>query len=531
MKSRMVGLMLQVSPLEPCFRQLIEYFMHNTPDLLSAPVQIQFALISHTNAGKTTLARTLMGLDVGEVRDAPHVTSLSESHTLLQSATGDQLILWDTPGFGDSVRLSKRLGMADNPIGWFLREVLDRYVDRPFWLSQQALRTAREAADVVLYLVNSSEDPHDAGYLAPEMAILQWLGKPVVILLNQMGAPRPHQEESAELQRWQTYLARYPVVQKVIALDAFARCWVHERVFYDAVAALISSDKQAAYARLFDAWRQENESRFCAAMDLIAQQIIQAAQDKEAIEVAQGALLGTVLKVIGLDKEREQKRQEQALAQLTQRLNDSVLATTSGLLKLYRLDAGAAGKINERVHRHYVVRAPVDARQAGLFGAMLSGAATGLSADLMAGGLSFGAGALVGGILGALSFAGAAWAFNATTDRKHPQLQFSDEFLRSLLVAALLRYLAVAHFGRGRGNFAEGESPAFWQDEVEAAIADKHDVLKSAWQTGRDELGQTENLASVANARASLSLLLVAVTRQILGKLYPQVPGLDKDCG
>lgn len=507
--------------------------MHNTPNtltnMLNGPVQIQFALISHTNAGKTTLARTLMGMDVGEVRDAPHVTTLSESHILLQSATGDQLILWDTPGFGDSVRLSKRLGMADNPIGWFLREVLDRYRDRPFWLSQQALRTAREAADVVLYLVNSSEDPHDAGYLAPEMAILQWLGKPVAILLNQMGPPRPHPEEQAELQRWQSYLARYPVVQKVIALDAFARCWVHERVFYDAVADLVPGEKKPAYLRLFEVWRQENEARFHASMELIAQQIIQAAQDVEPVAVEQGALLGTVLKVIGLDKQRAQKRQEQALAQLMQRLNDSVLANTASLLKLHRLDVGVAGKINERVHRHYVVRAPVDAGQAGLFGAMLSGAATGLSADLMAGGLSFGAGALVGGILGALSFAGAAWAFNATTDRKHPQLQFSDEFLRSLLVAALLRYLAVAHFGRGRGNFAEGESPAFWQDEVEVAITDKYDVLKSAWQAGRDELRQAETVAKVTNARATLSSILVVVTRQIFEKLYPHVQGLDRD--
>jgi hypothetical protein len=499
--------------------------MHNIPNtltnMLNGPVQIQFALISHTNAGKTTLARTLMGMDVGEVRDAPHVTTLSESHILLQSATGDQLILWDTPGFGDSVRLSKRLGMADNPIGWFLREVLDRYRDRPFWLSQQALRTAREAADVVLYLVNSSEDPHDAGYLAPEMAILQWLGKPVVILLNQMGPPRPHPEEHAELQRWQSYLARYPVVQKVIALDAFARCWVHERVFYDAVADLVPGEKKPAYLRLFEVWRQENEARFHASMELIAQQILQAAQDAEPIAVEQGALLGTALKLIGLDKQRAQKRQEQALAQLMQRLNDSVLASTASLLKLHRLDAGAAGKINERVHRHYVVRAPVDAGQAGLFGAMLSGAATGLSADLMAGGLSFGAGALVGGILGALSFAGAAWAFNASTDRKHPQVQFSDEFLRSLLVAALLRYLAVAHFGRGRGNFAEGEAPAFWQDEVEAAITDKYDVLKPAWQAGRCDSGQTENVVAVANARTNLSSLLLTLTRQILEKLHP----------
>ncbi|MFZ6749693.1 DUF3482 domain-containing protein [Undibacterium sp. Ren11W] len=484
------------------------------PTPFSTPLQIQIALISHTNAGKTTLARTLMGLDVGEVRDAPHVTSLSESHTLLQNPAGDQLLLWDTPGFGDSVRLSKRLGMSDNPIGWFLREVLDRYRDRSFWLSQQALRTAREAADVVLYLVNSSEDPHDAGYLAPEMAILQWLGKPVVILLNQMGPPRPHQEESAELQRWQTYLAAYPVVQKVLALDAFARCWVHERVFYDALAELIPADKKSAYTSLFQVWQQENESRFQAAMALIALQLIQAAQDVEALPQEDAAMLSTVLKVIGMGKQREQKRHDKALQPLMLRLNESVLATTAKLLKLHRLDAGAAHKINQRVHQQYVVRAPVDAKQAGLLGAMLSGAATGLSADLMAGGLSFGGGALVGGILGALSFAGAAWAFNTSTDRKHPQLRFSDDFLRSLLVAALLRYLAVAHFGRGRGNFAEGEAPLFWQTEVEAVLSENMSDFVDVWKGARDAL-------DLSQLSQRLSALLATSMSQILRKLYP----------
>ena len=50
--------------------------------------KIQFALISHTNAGKTTLARTLIGVDVGEVRDEPHVTTVSESHVLIKSDSG-----------------------------------------------------------------------------------------------------------------------------------------------------------------------------------------------------------------------------------------------------------------------------------------------------------------------------------------------------------------------------------------------------------------------------------------------------------
>ena len=109
------------------------------------------------------------------------------------------LRLWDTPGFGDSARLVQRLRLADNPIGWLLREVWDRYVDRPFWCSQQAVRAARDNSDVLLYLVNAAEAPHDAGYVAFEAQILRWVDKPVVVLLNQVGPPRPAEDERADV--------------------------------------------------------------------------------------------------------------------------------------------------------------------------------------------------------------------------------------------------------------------------------------------------------------------------------------------
>ena len=184
---------------------------------------IELALVSHTNAGKTTLARTLLGQEIGEVRDAPHVTEVAQAHTLLETPDGDVLRLWDTPGFGDSARLVKRLRSADNPIGWLLREVWDRYRNRPLWCSQQAVRTVRESADVVLYLVNAAEDPADAGYVAAEMQILGWIGKPVVVLLNQVGPPRPAAAERAEVDRWRSALNAFPIVRDVLALDAFAR--------------------------------------------------------------------------------------------------------------------------------------------------------------------------------------------------------------------------------------------------------------------------------------------------------------------
>ncbi|PWF48877.1 DUF3482 domain-containing protein [Massilia glaciei] len=483
-----------------------------------SPVNIQFALISHTNNGKTTLARTLIGVDVGEVRDAAHVTITAESHPLLTSAAGDVLRLWDTPGFGDSVRLFRRLAISDNPIGWFLREVFDRYRDRPFWLSQQALRTAKESADVVLYLVNSSENPRDAGYLASEMKILAWLNKPVVVLLNQLGPPRPAAEEQSEQARWKQHLDQYTIVREVLALDAFARCWVHERVFYEAIGKLIDEQKKEGYARLFATWEANNLRRFHESLRLTSVQLAAAAKDSEPIDSSASNMFKAAIHKIGLSKSGERPGHEKAMARLVERLEANITQTTKQLLALQQLDPSEAAKINARVRDNFAVRAPVDQAQAGLLGAIISGAATGLSADLMAGGLTFGTGALVGGVVGALTLAGAAWGFNTSTDRNEPTMQFADDFLRTLLVSGVLRYLAVAHFGRGRGNFVEGEAPAFWQTEVEQALGLHAADLGQLWESVRAE-------PLLDKAVVQVDAVVLRVTAHVLKQLYPGVHG------
>ena len=140
------------------------------------PVQIALSLISHTNAGKTTLARTLLGRDVGEVRDEAHVTAAAERYTMIETSQGDVLSLWDTPGFGDSARLARRLAVLDKPVVGFLAMTWDRWRDRALWSSQQAVRNVRDEADAVLYLVNAAESPSDAGFIAPELQMLEWIG-------------------------------------------------------------------------------------------------------------------------------------------------------------------------------------------------------------------------------------------------------------------------------------------------------------------------------------------------------------------
>ncbi|HTN49026.1 MAG TPA: DUF3482 domain-containing protein [Burkholderiaceae bacterium] len=476
---------------------------------------VELVLVSHTNSGKTTLARTLLGRDVGAVRDAPHVTELAETHLLLATPTGDELRLADTPGFGDSARLVQRLRSADNPIGWLLREVWDRHRDRPFWCSQQAVRAARESADVVLYLVNAAEPPGDAGYLPSEMQVLRWIGKPVLALLNQIGPPRPPAAEDAEQALWGRHLAAHGLDCEVLTLDAFARCWVQERALLDAIRPALADSKRIGFSRLRAEWEARSLDRFDASMRLLAEQLAAAAQDSEFIDDATLSPGSRALVSLGLRRSDDARRA--AMGTLAQRLDGRVRAAMDRLIELHALEGTAGQTILHRVQQSYSTQAPIDEGRAALLGGVLSGALAGLKADLATGGLSMGAGLLVGAVLGGLGGAGIARGINRLTGSERARLSWPDEFLDGLACAAVLRYLAVAHYGRGRGRYVESESPAFWYDEVQNTLRPRAEIWHALWNQAR---GDAEGCVPALQAE------LRATTAQVLARLYPGASGM-----
>ena len=216
----------------------------------SGAAAINLSLVSHTNVGKTSLMRTLIRRDIGEVADRAHVTEHAEGHVLVETREGDVLRLWDTPGFGDSARLLKRLQASGNPIGWLLTQVWDRLTDRPFFSSQQAIRNVRDESDVVLYLVNAAEDPASAGYVEAELRILGWIGKPVLLLLNQMGARACAGRGGRGRGRVEPASRIFVAARDAIGLDAFARCWVQEDRLLGAVERNASGCEAAGGAAL-----------------------------------------------------------------------------------------------------------------------------------------------------------------------------------------------------------------------------------------------------------------------------------------
>lgn len=464
--------------------------------------QITLALVSHTNVGKTTLARTLLRRDVGEVLDRAHVTEESISYTLLDVPAG-RLVLWDTPGFGDSVRLLARLRQHDRPLVWFLQQLWDRVADRPLWCSQQAALTIRQQADVVLYLVNATEEPEEAGYVAPELELLEWLGCPVVLLLNQTGEQQWAPERlDQRIAVWRRHVERWSVVGDVVALDAFTRCWVEEGLLLERVARRLDQPARATMIALARAWGERHLEVFDRSMGAIARHLATAAADREVLPERRALALAAA-----------KTDRVQAMERLGTRLERSTAELVRTLLGFHGLEGDAIEALERELDAFQVRGELLEPERGALVGGVLSGAVGGLAADLLAGGLTFGGGVLAGAILGALGGAGLARGYQLVRGEK-PAVGWSVAFIEALAEQMLLRYLAIAHFGRGGGVFRQRDQPERWRAQVSEALRHHRDE----W---RKELERAAKGIPLARSSRALERILRRAASQVLAGLYP----------
>ena len=410
-------------------------------------MDVRLVLISHTNVGKTSLARTLLRRDVGEIVDAAHTTLENQRHVLAEAPDGDRLILWDTPGFGNSARLRQRLEQHDAPLGWFLSQVWDRFTDQSLWCAQQAMAAVREGGDLVLYLVNASEDPEFASYIGTELDILAWLEVPVLVLLNQL-PPNARRADRSRLETaWREALDR-PPVRDVLALDAFERCWIDESRLLVRAAELLAPEQNAALQRLLPHWQATQLERFDAALKALAQTWAAVALDREPLSRGQSNRIG---RAAGLKRLAE--RLQQRLGEL-----ESRLVTIEGL----------EGESARRVEAALTATRDHGDRPtpgSGAAGGALVGAGAGAALDLLFAGLTFGVFTALGASLSAA--AGFSWCWQ-TVDRR--TIGWTSAFVEDLAVELVSRYLAIIHHGRARGRF-DGGALDSWRVPAAAAVA------------------------------------------------------------
>jgi len=467
-----------------------------------ASTSITLSLISHTNIGKTTLARTLLRRDVGQVLDQAHVTIENEQFLLLETPDGLRLNLWDTPGFGNSHKLLKRLQDSSNPIGWLVSQVWDRLADKPFWCSQQAIRNVQEEADIVLYLVNATEDPTMAGYLQPELELLTWLNKPVIVLLNQTGLADPEQQRQLQ-SHWKQQWPTHAVIKDVMSLDAFTRCWVQEGLLWTRITQLLPDHQQPVMEHLATAWREQQQHTLHRSMGAIAHMLVETAKDSEILPQ----------KAAGQSSKTQVKRAVQAM---DQRLAHRISAMSTQLIELHGLSGETAHTIQSRLEDVTVPGERKPWEEESFWSGLVSGAAAGFASDVATGGLSHGFFTIGGAILGALG--GTAYA--KSQDEGDPnRISWVSGFLDRQTRDALLRYLAVTHCGRGRGDYTDPrEFPLFWQQETEHALEGQKEGLHGFWKT----LQTPTDSPHQHDSNDQMVRLLTHMTTDILLKCYPE---------
>ncbi|MEQ4258175.1 MULTISPECIES: GTPase/DUF3482 domain-containing protein [Pseudomonas syringae group] len=390
---------------------------------------IRLAVVGHTNVGKTSLLRTLTGdVSFGEVSHRPSTTRHVEGARL--SVDGEALVeLYDTPGLEDAIALLDYLERLDRP-----GERLDGPARLTRFLegSEARQRFEQEAkvmrqlldSDAGLYVIDARE-PVLAKY-RDELAVLASCGKPLLPVLNFVSAQQHREPE------WREALSRLGL-HALVRFDSVAPPEDGGRRLYESLALLLESARPRLERLIDDQEKQRTAKRHSAAR-LIAELLIDCAACRRSVETTVDQEQQAVEALRKAVRQREQQCVE-ALLKLYAFRKDDVSSSDLPLMD------GRWGDdlFNPETLKLMGVR---------VGGGVAAGAAAGAGVDLMVGGVTLGAAALVGAIAGgALSTARSYGGRLLGKLKGRRELTVDDAVLR--LLALRQRHLLLALGVRG----------------------------------------------------------------------------------
>lgn len=350
--------------------------------MTDAPKPIDLAVVGHTNTGKTSLLRTLLRDELfGEVADQPGTTRHVESAQLLSASGKPMLILRDTPGLEDAMGVLDYLEQLVPP-----QERLDgpdrirRLLDSPesagrFEQECRVLTTVLDT-DAALYVIDA-RDPVLPKH-RDELMLLAACGRPILPVLNFTRSPL------ANVAAWRDALARLGL-HATVDFDTVAPALDGESQMLDRLALMLDPHAASLMALRADLGEQRLK-RLQDATRLIAELLIDAAALR--LPCAQDP---TDMATITLVLRKRTREREQACVH--------------ALLKRYRF--------SKATFPHHPL--PLEGERWGMdlfspqalrgFGiqvgkGLATGAMAGATLDMLTGGLSLGAAALLGAAIG-----------------------------------------------------------------------------------------------------------------------------------
>jgi hypothetical protein len=236
---------------------------------------IDIAVVGHTNAGKTSLLRTLTRqARFGDVSERPGTTRHVQAIGL---DTGGQMLVryFDTPGLEDSVALQHHLKQMPEALTppQRVRALIEGPEARGVFEQEAKVLRQMLAADAAIYVIDCREP------LLPkhrsEIEVLNTCALPIMPVLNFVRSASSREAE------WREMLAAYGLHAAVL-FDAVAPFVGAERQLYEDLSVLMRQHKATLQTVLRDLERQTDERR-AASAQLVADTLISAAAMRREI--------------------------------------------------------------------------------------------------------------------------------------------------------------------------------------------------------------------------------------------------------
>lgn len=236
---------------------------------------IDIAVVGHTNAGKTSLLRTLTRqARFGDVSERPGTTRHVQAIAL--DTAGQTLVRYfDTPGLEDAVALQHHLKQLPEALTppQRVRALIDGPEARGVFEQEAKVLRQMLAADAAIYVIDCREP------LLPkhrsEIEVLNACARPIMPVLNFVRSAHSREAE------WRETLAAYGL-HAAVRFDAVAPFVGAERQLYEDLSVLMRQHKTTLQTVLRDLERQASERR-AASAQRVADTLISAAAMRREI--------------------------------------------------------------------------------------------------------------------------------------------------------------------------------------------------------------------------------------------------------
>jgi hypothetical protein len=355
--------------------------MTETSNLSSQPA-INIAVVGHTNAGKTSLIRTLLRDDqFGNIDEMAGTTRSVEKSVIF---AGDHAVinLYDTPGFEDSSALLLALdALADRVEARTPADLLHSFISRTkdYADFEQEIKVLRQSlnSDTLLYIIDVREPL--LGKYSDEVEILSKAGKPILPVFNFIAG------NDEALVRWREQMARFNL-HAALEFDTVAFDFDAEKRLYQKLQSVLEP-RYHTLQTLID-YRQEVWNKLVHAAALrVFRLLTQVACYRLEVAGKDGISDTDMTSMQNFVRKAEQAALRDLLTIFAFRQKDVELHQLAVRDGQWELD----------------IFSPYALKDFGLSAGAtaLKGAAAGAGIDLMVGGLSLGAATALGAAIGA----------------------------------------------------------------------------------------------------------------------------------